>query len=386
MNVGLNWKTKGPKMQQSENTQNVADDGVDDLDEVSEVIPSNFAITSYGADYPVDALVKRMATGAADEADVIVPRFNMDVDNDESVVGFQRGFVWKKGQSDRFIESLLLGLPVPGIFLVKEASGKLLVLDGQQRLLTLMDYYRGVFRGVEYKLDNVQDRWKGKTYKDLDVGDRRRLDDSIIHATIVRQDEPEEGQTSVYLIFERLNSGGTILQPQEIRVALYHGKFAKLLGKLNEIGAWRHIYGKASPRLKDIELILRFFALYYYHNDYSSPMKGFLNKYMSTNKDLQKQDEVQLRSIFEPIVEQVNRALGKKAFRPARALNAAVFDSVMVALATRIASGKPIDDAGIVSAYDGLLSDAAYRDATTHATANEDTVRFRLTSAMRAFE
>ena len=170
----------------------------------------------------------------------------------------------------------MLGLPVPGIFLVKEPNGKHLVLDGQQRLRTLESFYNGVFQGKEFSLENVQDQWRLKTYKTIHPDDRRRLDDSIIHATIVRQDEPTEDQSSIYLIFERLNSGGTFLQPQEIRVALYHGAFAALLSKLNGNSHWRALYGKKSPRLKDLELILRFFALHFYAASYRRPMKDFL--------------------------------------------------------------------------------------------------------------
>ncbi len=107
------------------------DEAVDDLDELSEILPTAFSITSYGADYPVDGLVKRIEDG-----DIVIPLFRMQPEEGQTTVGFQREFVWKKSQADRFIESLLLGLPVPGIFLVKEPNGKFLVLDGQQRLRT----------------------------------------------------------------------------------------------------------------------------------------------------------------------------------------------------------------------------------------------------------
>jgi hypothetical protein len=164
---------------------------VDDLDPADEVIPFTYTITSYGADYPVDSLIKRMENN-----DIIVPTFGQQLTKDSDIVGFQRDYVWPRPKADRFIESLLLGLPVPGIFLVKEPSGVLLVLDGHQRLYTLRAFYDGVIHKEEYRLTNVQERFEGKRYKDLDTEDRRRLDDSIIHATIVRQDEPKEDQSS----------------------------------------------------------------------------------------------------------------------------------------------------------------------------------------------
>src|SRR5262249_13206538 len=214
------------------------------------------------------------------------------------VVGFQREYVWPRTKADRFVESLLLGLPVPGVFLVKEPSGVLLVLDGHQRLFTLRAFYEGVISGAEYRLQNVQERFAKRRYKDLDTEDRRRLDDSIIHATIVRQDEPTEDQSSIYVIFERLNTGGVNLQPQEIRVALYHGEFVRVLNELNDNQAWRKLYGKKSRRLKDMEMILRFFAFLYYALHYRSPMKDFLNRYMATNRNLQKQPKNELLKIF----------------------------------------------------------------------------------------
>jgi Protein of unknown function DUF262 len=363
------------------NAEVEASEDVDDFDETNETVPASFTITSYGADYPVDGLVKRIRQG-----DIVIPIFDAEPAEGQSAVGFQREFVWRKPQADRFVESLLLGLPVPGIFLVKEANGKHLVLDGHQRLKTLEGFYRELFQGEEFKLVNVQDQWKGKSYTTLASDDRRRLDDSIIHATIVRQDEPSEDLSSIYLIFERLNSGGTLLQPQEIRVALYHGQFATLLSKLNHNAAWRALYGKRSPRLKDIELILRFFALYYRAAQYSRPMKEPLNKFMAYNKNLGKYPEADLVSIFERTVSQILEHIGPSAFRPQRSVNAAVLDSVMVGVADRVSSGQAIaDGGGLKAAYQVLMANPQYQRYTTRATADEESVRERLTLAKQAF-
>ena len=353
---------------------------VDDLDELNEVITGTYAITSYGADYPVDGLVKRLG-----QDDIVIPLFSLDPQPDQSTVGFQREYVWTKPQADRFIESLLLGLPVPGVFLVKEANGKHLVLDGQQRLKTLQAFYNGIFLGKEFTLDNVQPKWQGKTYSTLVVDDRRRLDDSIIHATIVRQDEPTEDQSSVYLIFERLNSGGTFLQPQEIRVALYHGQFATLLSKLNLNVDWRALYGKKSARLKDLELILRFFALHFYAQNYRRPMKDFLNRYMAANRAFAKQSDEQLRLLFESTVEVIRTHIGPKAFRPTNAVNAAVLDAVMTGIASRLASGPISQPEKLVDAYTTLLKHSDFLDAVSKATADEENVRSRLRLSKDAF-
>lgn len=351
-----------------------------DLDEINEILPKFYSITSYGADYPVDGLVKRL-----DEGNIIVPRFGEKYDDSLSIVGFQRNFVWTKAQSDRFIESLLLGLPVPGIFLVKEKNGKLLILDGQQRLLTLHAFYSGIIKKKEFSLENVQQRFKGKTYSTIDNSERLKLDDYIIHATIIRQDEPEEEQSSIYLIFERLNSGSTLLQPQEIRVALYHGEFSDLLANLNDNKNWRIICGKKNSRLKDVEIILRFLALYYYRKNYKKPMKSFLNKYMAINRHLEKQSDGEISRIFTNTVEEISEHIGPSAFRPLSALNVAVADSVMVGVATRLKKGKITNKKEFKKAHVELLKNQSYIDLISGSTADEENVRKRLEMAIEAF-
>ncbi|HMY56280.1 MAG: DUF262 domain-containing protein [Nitrospira sp.] len=357
------------------------DEEVQDLDELSEVLPASFSITSYGADYPVDGLVKRLASG-----DIVVPLFRVAPEEGQTTVGFQRELVWKKSQADRFIESLLLGLPVPSIFLVKEPNGKFLVLDGQQRLRTLESFYAGLFKGIEFKLEEVQSKWAGKTYKTLHPDDRRRLDNSILHAIVVRQDEPSEDQSSIYLIFERLNSGGTILQPQEIRVALYHGPFATLLSELNNNMDWRALYGPKSARLKDIELLLRFLGLYFHRASYERPMKSFLNRYMAANRSLQKQGENVIRPLFENTVHAIRTGIGEKAFRPfGTAVNAAVMDALLYGVASRLASGAIMSPTNLKGSHEALLKDTKFLAAVTKATADVENVKIRLDAAKKAF-
>jgi len=355
---------------------------VDDLvDEATEIIPYTYAITSYGADYPVDSLVKRI-----EKKDILVPMFSWTPPEQTDVIGFQREYVWPRPKADRFIESLLLGLPVPGIFLVKEPSGLLLVLDGHQRLYTLSAYCQGVINGQEYRLANVQERFLGKRYKDLDIEDRRRLDNSIIHATIIRQDEPTEDQSSIYVIFERLNTGGVNLQPQEIRVALYHGELVRVLQVLNDYQAWRELFGKKSKRLKDMEMIVRFFAFLYHSDRYRSPMKEFLNRYMATNRHLERQSETELQEIFQLTTSTILEGIGAKAFRPKRAVNAAVIDSVMTGVASRLLRGGKItvlDE--FQRSFEGLMGDRDYIDAVETGTSQEANVRLRLQKAEQAF-
>ncbi|RZU02995.1 uncharacterized protein DUF262 [Rivibacter subsaxonicus] len=351
----------------------------DPIDDEQEV-PSHYSITAYGADYPVDGLVKRLGSG-----DIFVPSFDPETPVDDETPGFQRRFVWLKAQCDRFIDSLLLGFPVPGIFLVKQNDGRHIVLDGQQRLKTLEAFYKGVIRGKEFVLERVQEKYRGRTYATLDAEDRRRLDDSIIHATIIRQDEPTDDQSSIYLIFERLNTGGTTLQPQEIRAALFQHGLIPFIRGLNANENWRALYGRTSPRLKDQELILRFFALLYMRAEYKRPMKDFLNRYAESNGRFQLQSQAQMTGVFEATVQSLAAALGPTAFRFNSALNAAVADSIMVAVAECASRGEVLTAAQLQSAHASLLADESYLDQVSRSTADEDRVLSRIAIAVKKF-
>lgn len=353
------------------------DEGYEDLDELEEVVPQHYGISSYGADFPVDGLVKRMKNG-----DIVVPTFDPGQGDEElGVVGFQRDFVWSKSQADRFIESLLLGFPVPGIFLVQGSENIFLVLDGQQRLRTLQSFYAGVFRDRAFRLQYVQPSFRGLGYDDLDTDSRRRLDNSIIHATVVRQEIPSEDQSGIYKIFERLNTGGTLLQPQEIRVALFNGALIRLLRELNEDEHWRALCGNRSKRLKDQELILRFFAFRARSDQYRAPMKEFLNEYTGWNIELQHESDAELSKAFRAATKLIHEQLGDRAFRLVRAVNAAVLDSLMTVVDEGIKKGSLRGQSELAKAYSDLLDDAEYRMAVERATAREENVSLRLTRA-----
>jgi len=335
----------------------------------NEDIAFKYAITSYGSDFDVEGLVKRV-----ERDDVYIPTF-------------QRGYVWNIRQASKFLESLLLGLPVPGIFLSVDEDNRMLVIDGQQRLRSLVDYHRGVFSPSqqEFRLVGLKSLFNGMTYRDLRSEAKRRLGNSIIHATIIRQDEPDDGNSSIYLIFERLNTGATQLQPQEIRVALYHGLFADLLAELNLDAHWRSLFGPLNKRKRDQELILRFFALHYRGNSYTKPMKDFLNEFMGFNRHLEHLSATELISLFSRTVQVIDENIGTRAFRPKRVLNAAIIDSVMIGISTNISQDTLVTPSLLVERYENLIVDPAYQRATETSTSDEVAVKLRLDYAVDAF-
>ena len=184
-----------------------------------------------------------------------------------------------------------------------------------------------------FRLKDVKARFNNKTIDELDQSDRRRFEDSVIHAMIIQQTTPKDDNSSVYHIFDRLNSNGTPLQPQEIRNAIFHGAFQELLVELNDHESWREIFGPVHKRATDQELILRFIALFEKSQVYKKPMKGFLNDFMSENRDLSGSSKARYKALFHETTDRAFEAFGKAAFRPSRSLNVATFDALMVAIA-----------------------------------------------------
>ena len=353
-----------------------SDEIVDEADFDKPVVTEKYAISSFGIDFDVEGLLCRLR-----KDEIFVPYF-------------QRNYVWKQYEASQFVESLLLGLPVPGVFLAKEQdSQRLLIIDGQQRLKTLQFFYDGFFKPdvnekekKVFSLIDVQPQFVGKTYESLDDDDRRRLDNSVIHATIIKQETPDEVEdTSLFYIFGRLNSGGRKLNGQEIRAALYYGPLMDAMEELNQLAEWRKIFGKQHERLKDQELILRFLSLYFDAERYKRPMEEFINKVCMHHQKGPPEFLLRCKAKFIQTIQIASKALGAKPFRPVRAINAAVFDSVMVGIARRLDKG-PLDNLEAVkSAYQNLLANNEYINATSRSTADEANLALRLRVCTEAF-
>lgn len=348
---------------------------IDESERDQAVAAVRYDITSYGIDFDVEGIIRRMHRG-----EILVP-------------SFQREYVWNLRDASRFVESLLLGLPVPGIFLAEEPdTGKLLVIDGQQRLKSLLFFHEGVFNPSEktdtqrrFRLTNVQEEFKGITYESLEERDRLKLDNSVIHATIVKQDEPKNDDTSIYHIFERLNSGGRRLTPQEIRSAIYHGQLIEMVKSLNEFPGWRRIFGRYNSRLKDQEMILRFLALDYHLEMYERPMAEFLNKFTQEHRNPSTEFLSRAEENFCETIDAFDRALSGRAFRPTRAFNAAVFDSMTVAMARRIRERGAPTDSETEKIHDDLLRDPEYSVVVSRSTGDFSPVARRIQIATKYF-
>jgi len=347
----------------------VNDADIEDVEVASdpddETLAVGYSITSYGLDFDVDGLIRRI-----ERDDIYIPNF-------------QREFVWTQAISSRFIESLLLGLPVPGIFLYRVGDGKYEVIDGQQRLKTLQMFRDGKFNNTTFRLVGLESRFNQKSYSELPGSDRRQLEDSIIHATIIRQDAPDDDGSSKFSIFERINTSARPLSAQEIRSAIFQGDFNNLLSELNTDPNWRNLFGKVHSRKRDEELILRFLALYYWFGKYEEPMKRFLNTFMCRNRNLELYSAKQIRSLFFNTVRTIHDQIGPKSFKPVRAVNAALCDSLMVGVARRL-EHRPVRSS-IRQEYDSLLHNEQFTAAISKGTSQNENVRRRIRFSTRTF-
>lgn len=322
-----------------------------------EIESPRLEVEYYGADFPVDVLVKRM-----EEEDFIIP-------------GFQREYVWNTKDGSRFIESLLLGLPTPALFLAKDKfSNKYLVIDGQQRLKTLQYFYKGYFpNGKFFKLEGIVHPFNGMKYSDLPSADRRALDNSIIHCIIIAQDYDPRG---MFYLFERLNTTGTPLKAQEIRNAIYHGAFSELIQNLSRNQAWLNLYSKPDKRFIGSELILRFLALYFDLEEYRRDVDDFLNQFMLKNKDLDLISKNEIQNLFLDTISFLDRCIGSKVFYPKKSFRVGFYESIMILVAKNLS--KNLDCQKFKKFYQSLINDENFRSLSMEGTTSKIKLMKRL--------
>jgi hypothetical protein len=192
---------------------------------------------------------------------------------------YQREYVWEQRPElpSRLIESLLLEIPVPPIYFGRMPGGRLEVIDGQQRLTTLIRFVRN-----EFDLQRLQRMGglNGKHFHALSEEQQAKVMDAPIRSIVI---DAGNNQNLRYEVFERLNRGAMGLNEQELRNCVYRGAFCDLLAKLETDTIWRRIKGgdKPEPRFVEREMILRFFAFANRLSEYKGKLKSFLNDYMA---------------------------------------------------------------------------------------------------------
>lgn len=334
----------------------------------AQATPPAYEVVTYPADFTLEGLVAKLA-----KKEILIP-------------GFQRKFVWTQNRASKLIESFLLGLPVPALFLyVDPDTSKFLVIDGQQRLKTTSYFFEGYFGEEErgrrpvFRLTGLNERspYANLTFKDLENKNPKahtELLNTVLRAFVIKQLNPADS-TSMYHIFERLNTGGAILTGQEVRNCVYYGALNDLVNELNLHKEWRGILGKPETdrRMRDVELVVRFLALHFARPIYEKPLKDFISSFMSKNRNPTSEKLAEMRELFRTTCERVHSGLGPRPFRIRRALNAAVFDAVFCGVAGNPAA--PAEDIG--RAYDSATGDPVFVKAVSSGTTDEKAVADR---------
>jgi hypothetical protein len=346
-----------------------------------------YNITSWGADLSFRELISQYEEGA-----LLKPEL-------------QRHYVWDKAEASRFIESVLLGLPIPSIFLAKTFDEKMLIIDGYQRIMTVYDFVTGIFTGDRkvFKLSNsekINSKWRGKAFVELSESEQRKIKATTIHAIIFVQKQPKEKDTSMYQVFERINTGGRTLLSQEIRNCVYQGSLNSLLIELNQNQQWRNLYGlpTTDSRMRDMEFILRFFALSSQEllskgEEGRISLKKYLNEFMGST-DVNKTEVLDsMQKVFNQTISLVHDRFGKDAFhnispkeqgKLIRKFSPTIFDSIMIA--THIAATE-----GLLDTQDkkyenlrlNLLHDEEYQELIKLRTTDIPRIRKRVSLALR---
>ena len=334
------------------------------------------------------------------------------------IPGFQRNYVWDIKRASKLIESIIIGIPIPQIFLFEEEKNKFIVIDGQQRYMTIyfftlkrfprkekrlelrkiFDEHKGIpeeilnnngyFTDFNLKLPTSQpnqtNKFHGLNYYTLDEEDKVSFDLRTIRNIIIKQNSPDDGHSVVFEIFNRLNSGGVNLKPQEIRTSLFHSDFYDMLYKINLYDKWRAFTPTNTPNLhmKDIEILLRGFAMLIRGAEYKPSMTRFLNKFSFEAKSFPKENIDFLQSLFYAFVDNLPENVERLFYSKTGRFNISVYESIFVASCSHAFQEKNLNISAIDAEHAEELKDnQGFIDATLSGTASEKNVKLRISTA-----
>ena len=371
----------------------LVDDGVEEESMIGE--DADYAISVVPNDFNIVALCTYLDKGKI------------------SIPFFQRAFVWKKPMASRFIESLALGLPVPQVFLYqpKGQGDNMWIVDGQQRLLSVYYFSKGRFplhgKTVEISRHMRQNQLALPSeilednslfsnfslhLKSAASGEPRRLhgalfsdlEDKIsmrtLRTAVIQQHNPNN-TAAAFEIFDRLNTGGVILSPQQIRSCVYDSSFVRALEDLNFLPDWRAIVGKTPfPNQRDTEVILRVFALLVKDHEYAPTMFRFLNKFCEEMKGKPDKEAEFLCELFRKFAH-ICRDMGE-VFRRKNRLRVTLFEGVFVASLRDCYRNRRFPEGTLdASAIERLAQDGQFDAASQQSSMRTENVRIRLERA-----
>ncbi len=332
---------------------------------------------------------------------------------------FQRNYVWDIKKASKLVESLILGLPVPELFFYTEGddNNTYKIIDGQQRFLSIYFFVKGRFpkntssrfmirKGInegaaleellpdnrifqDFTLNLSDDsanssRYHGEKFltldKDTQIKFRLRR---FLRTVVVRQNKPDDNSSSMFEIFNRLNTGGTPLNAQEIRASLYYCDFYKMLVRLNNQDNWRALLGKPTQDLhsNDIELILRSIALLHESETYTPKMVKFLNDFSQKTKKFNDEYIDYIEHLFDSFIGACS-TLGDKAFFRNNRFSKTLFESVFVAAATPSFTDKELITSKIdPTSFEHLKNDEEFVSYLLSGSSSRDNIKGRIKRA-----
>ena len=339
------------------------------------------------------------------------------------IPGFQRNYVWDIKRASKLIESLLLGLPVPQMFLYEEARNSFLVIDGQQRLMSIYyfikqrfprkekrseirrifdekgqipdeilqndDYFTAFKLSLPEQLPSRPNKFKGLKYSTL-VDYKAQFDLRPIRNVIVKQNVPSDDDSSVFEIFNRLNTGGVNLRPQEIRTSLYHSSFYDMLYRVNMRDDWRRLLQMDEPDLhmKDVEILMRGFAMLINGADYAPSMAKFLNQFSRKCKSQTADQNTYLESLLLAFFNAC-KGLPDDIFISSRTrrFNIALYEAIFTAACEDSFKRRKTEIQAVSKELiEKLDSDPEFNEASQKATTQKTNVQKRLQRSRAIFK
>ncbi|MEW6630238.1 MAG: DUF262 domain-containing protein [Pseudomonadota bacterium] len=377
--------------------------------------------TSWFDDYADDA-----DDGQVDEYDItaspndfnVLTLFSFVESGAVRIPGFQRNFVWDRVRSSKLIESLIIGIPVPQLFLYEQARNRFLVIDGQQRLMSIYYFLKRRFprndKRVELRsifdqhgkipdeilhddayfedfklklsghLPNESNKFHGLNYSTL-AEYKTQLDLRPIRNIVVRQNSPADDDSAIYEVFNRLNTGGVNLRPQEIRTSMYHSAFYDMLYRVNQEHRWREFLGNTEPDLhmKDIEVLLRGFAMLIEGRNYTPSLVRFLNRFSRMCEGHSAEQNTYLQELFLSFLGAL-RELKPDAFINSRngRFNIALYEAVFTAACINAFDNRRVAS-GLISPerVNDLANDQDFLKAALEGTTRTSNVEMRINKA-----
>lgn len=315
--------------------------------------------------------------------DFIIRSLKSQVDDGSLILAdkFQRRQVWDLSKCSRLIESLLLNVPIPVCYFAELEDGSYSVIDGQQRLTAIYQFLTNKYalRGLK-----VLRELNRKSFKNLDVSYQRYIYSRTIRCiVIVKESHPD----IKFDVFERLNSGFVALNAQELRNSVYRGKLNDLILELSEDELFQKTRNikEIDKRMRDCELILRFFAFNYALKDYRGNLSRFLDNYLEKGCHFDAATIQQHRDLFMRVIGDVYEVFDNRAFRRytfengwENAINRAIYDVIMLSFASLKSEAIRPKKAAIAEALREVCEDAEFNESITSSTKNKDRIQMRL--------